>query len=82
MLDSPQLNTALVGPTGSSALTRAEVSGGVTGEGAKGVILTVQVDDIAETLERAERLGGRRLPDVVAEQLELEGAGAPMADSR
>jgi predicted enzyme related to lactoylglutathione lyase len=53
----------------------AEASGGVTGEGAKGVILTVQVDDMAETVERAERLGGRRLSDVDAERLELEGAG-------
>jgi predicted enzyme related to lactoylglutathione lyase len=63
------------GPYRIISADEAELSGGVTGEGSKGVILTVQVDDIAETLERAERLGGRRLPDVDAEQLELVGAG-------
>jgi predicted enzyme related to lactoylglutathione lyase len=63
------------GPYRYISADEAEVSGGLTGEGAKGVILTVQVDDIAETLERAERLGGRRLSDVDAERLKLEGTG-------
>jgi predicted enzyme related to lactoylglutathione lyase len=44
--------------------------------GPKGVVLTVEVDDIAEMLGRAERLGGRRLADVGSEQLLLEGAGS------
>jgi predicted enzyme related to lactoylglutathione lyase len=52
----------------------AGLSGGVTAVGPKGVVLTVEVDDIAETLGRAERLGGRRLADVEPEQLALEGA--------
>jgi uncharacterized protein len=37
----------------------AGLSGGVTGVGPNGVVLTVQVDDIVATLERAERFGGR-----------------------
>jgi predicted enzyme related to lactoylglutathione lyase len=54
----------------------AGLSGGVTGVGSKGVVLTVEVDDIAETLERAEQRGGRRLADVEADRLLLEGAGS------
>ena len=53
----------------------AGLSGGVTQAGPKGVVLTVEVYDIAETIERAERLGGRRLAAVEAEWLRLEGAG-------
>lgn len=57
----------------------AGLSGGVTGVGAKGVVLTVEVDDIAGTLDRAERLGGRRGADVESEHLRLEVPGS--ADS-
>lgn len=54
---------------------QAGLSGGVTAVGPRGVVLTVEVDDIAGTLERAERLGGRRLAQEEAERLRLEGVG-------
>lgn len=54
----------------------AGLSGGVTGVGPKGVVLTVEVDDLAGTLGRVERLGGRRLADGEPEHLQLEGAGS------
>jgi predicted enzyme related to lactoylglutathione lyase len=53
----------------------AGLSGGVTAVGPKGLVLTVEVDDILETLERAQRLGGRLLTDVDPEELRLDGAG-------
>jgi uncharacterized protein len=45
----------------------AGLSGGVTGLGPRGIVLTVEVDHIDETLERAESLGGRRTADVEPE---------------
>jgi hypothetical protein len=54
----------------------AGLSGGVTAVGPNGLVLTVEVDDIAETLGLAERLDARRLADVGPEQLQLEGAGS------
>lgn len=53
----------------------AGISGGVTGVGPKGVVLTVEVVDIAETLARAERLGARRGAGVEPERLRLEVGG-------
>jgi predicted enzyme related to lactoylglutathione lyase len=66
----------LSGPYRSISSDAAGLSGGVTAEGPKGVVLSVEVDDIAETLDRAERLGGRPLADVEAERLRLDGAGS------
>jgi predicted enzyme related to lactoylglutathione lyase len=67
------------GPYHFIGVGEASLSGGVTGVGPKGVVLTVEVDDIAETLEWAERLGGMRGADVEPEHLRLEVAGT--ADS-
>jgi predicted enzyme related to lactoylglutathione lyase len=53
----------------------AGISAGVTSAGPKGIVLTVAVDDIDETLERVERFGGRRVGDVAAEPLQLDDAG-------
>jgi uncharacterized protein len=69
------LEADLSGPYRFISSDAAGLSGGVTGVGPKGVVLSVEVDDIAETLDRAERLGGRPLADVEAERLRLDGAG-------
>lgn len=57
----------------------AGLSGGVTGVGPKGVVLTVEVDDLAATLERAKRFGGRRLADPEPERMDLEVPGRRVA---
>ena len=58
-LTSPEPH--LKGPYHRITADDAGLSGGVTGLGPRGIVLTVEVDHIAETLERAESLGGRRL---------------------
>jgi hypothetical protein len=79
-MDRPQYPAHLA-PRGAVPPHHADdagLSGGVTGMGPRGIVLTVEVDHLAETLERAEELGGRRLADVEPEH-RLLGLATPFA---